>query len=135
MPEKLDRLHTNKPNGTGFARIIKATRCSIKGMKSAYREESAFRQEFWLFVVSLPLSLIIAQNIAQWALLIGCILLILTIELINSAIEALTDRVSLEHHILSGRAKDMASAAVTLTLLISLLIWTAAAIEWYQRIT
>ncbi|CAM4092918.1 diacylglycerol kinase [Pseudoalteromonas ostreae] len=134
MNTKTKATHTNKPNGVGVARIIKATRCSAQGMQAAYREESAFRQETWLFFFSLPLSIFIAESVAQWALLVGCILLVLVIELINSAIEALTDRVGLEHHILSGRAKDMASAAVTLTLVICSLIWIAAAIGWYQRL-
>ncbi|AUJ71131.1 MULTISPECIES: diacylglycerol kinase [unclassified Pseudoalteromonas] len=135
MSIKIKTTDTNKPNGTGLARIVKATHCSAKGMKAAYKEESAFRQETWLLVASLPLSIILAQSIAQWALLVGSVLLILVIELINSAIEALTDRVSTEHHLLSGRAKDMASAAVTLTLLISSLIWIAAAVEWFNTIT
>ncbi|WP_257323972.1 diacylglycerol kinase [Pseudoalteromonas rhizosphaerae] len=134
MDIKMKATHTNKPNGTGLARIIKATRCSAQGMQAAYKEESAFRQETWLFFFSLPLSILIVESVAQWALLLSCILLVLVIELINSAIEALTDRVGLEYHMLSGRAKDMASAAVTLTLVICSLIWIAAAIGWYQRL-
>ncbi|WP_440055259.1 diacylglycerol kinase [Pseudoalteromonas sp. T1lg65] len=118
-----------KPNGTGLTRIIKATKCSIKGVTAAYKEESAFRQEVLLLLIGLPCSVLLAQNINHWALLVGSLILVLIVELLNSAIEALTDRVGTEHHLLSGRAKDMASAAVMLTLLVAALIWGAALLD------
>jgi diacylglycerol kinase (ATP) len=116
----------NKPNGSGLGRILKATECSRKGFVAAWRFEAAFRQEALLAMLMLPLSFWLAQSVAQWALLVAVLLLVLIVELLNSAIEALTDRVSLERHELSGRAKDMGSAAVTLSLTIVALVWGAA---------
>ena len=122
-------VENNKPNGNGFTRILKATYCSIKGLKAAYKEESAFRQELLLCFILFPLSFWLATSISHWSILISSLILLLIIELVNSAIEALTDRVSTEHHILSGRAKDMGSAAVTLSLIIVTLVWGSALLE------
>ncbi|SFD03359.1 diacylglycerol kinase [Pseudoalteromonas denitrificans] len=116
----------NKPNGAGIKRVFKATYCSYLGFKAAIKEESAFRQELFLVVLMFPASFYLAQSASHWAILVSALLLVLLVELLNSAIEALTDRVSVEHHILSGRAKDMGSAAVTLSLLIVGCIWGAA---------
>ncbi len=79
-----------------------------------------------LAILMFPLSFVLAESVGHWALLVGVLLLVLIVELLNSAIEALTDRVSLERHELSGRAKDMGSAAVTLSLTIVALVWGAA---------
>ncbi|MBQ4848467.1 diacylglycerol kinase [Pseudoalteromonas sp. MMG005] len=122
---------TSKPNGTGVVRIINATRCSIEGLIAAYQEEAAFRQELYLILILFPCSFFVAKSITHWALLISVLLLVLIAELLNSAIEALTDRVSKSHHVLSGRAKDMGSAAVTLTLVIVALIWGSAAVDYF----
>jgi len=116
----------NKPNGSGIRRIIKASYCSYLGLKAAFKEESAFRQELLLTLLMLPASFYLAASVNHWALLVGVLLLVLIVELLNSAIEALTDRVGTEHHILSGRAKDMGSAAVTISLLIVVVTWGAA---------
>lgn len=116
----------NKPNGAGFGRILRATDCSRKGFVAAWRNEAAFRQEALLAIVMFPASFYLAQSAGHWALLVGVLLLVLIVELLNSAIEALTDRVSLERHELSGRAKDMGSAAVTLSLTIVAMVWGAA---------
>jgi len=116
----------NKPNGAGIGRILKATECSRKGFVAAWRNEAAFRQEALLAMVMLPASFYLAQSAGHWALLVGVLLLVLIVELLNSAIEALTDRVSLERHELSGRAKDMGSAAVTLSLTVVAMVWGAA---------
>lgn len=116
----------NKPNGAGLGRILKATECSRKGFVAAWRNEAAFRQEALLAMVMLPGSFYLAQSPGHWALLVGVLLLVLIVELLNSAIEALTDRVSLERHELSGRAKDMGSAAVTLSLTVVAMVWGAA---------
>ncbi len=116
----------NKPNGSGIGRILKATECSRKGFVAAWRNEAAFRQEAVLAILMFPLSFVLAESVGHWALLVGVLLLVLIVELLNSAIEALTDRVSLERHALSGRAKDMGSAAVTLSLTIVALVWGAA---------
>jgi len=119
----------NKPNGIGIGRIIKATQCSLKGFKAAFKEESAFRTELALGVILLPLSFWLAQSLQHWVILIVSFLFLLIVELLNSAIEALTDRVGVEYHVLSGRAKDIASAAVTLALIVLLIVWAAAGYE------
>jgi len=108
-----------KPNGLGLKRVFKATYCSYLGFKAAFKEEAAFRQELLLSLILFPISF----WLLHWAILISSLLIILIVELLNSAIEALTDRVSTELHVLSGRAKDMGSAAVTLSLTIVLIIW------------
>ena len=113
----------NKPNGGGLGRVFKATYCSYLGFKAAIKEEAAFRQELLLAIVMFPASFWLAQDLLHWTLLVSVLLIVLIVELLNSAIEALTDRVSTERHVLSGRAKDMGSAAVTLSLLIVGIVW------------
>lgn len=120
----------NKPNGAGLGRILRATECSRKGFVAAWRFEAAFRQEALLAILLFPLSFWLAQSAQHWAILVSVLLLVLIVELLNSAVETLTDRVSLERHELSGRAKDLGSAAVTLSLTIVAIVWGAAA---YQR--
>jgi diacylglycerol kinase (ATP) len=109
---------TNQHKGrTGIDRVVHATGYSIAGLRSAYGGESAFRQEFWLSVVLIPLAFWVGR---------GWVLLVLIVELLNSGIEAAIDRVSFELHDLSKRAKDLASAAVFLSLLLCAGIWLAA---------
>ncbi|WP_372763422.1 diacylglycerol kinase [Pseudoalteromonas sp.] len=112
-----------KPNGLGARRIVKALQCSYLGIKAAFKVEVAFRQELLVSIILLPFSFWLASSLLHWVVLICSLLLILIVELLNSAIEALTDRISTERHILSGRAKDMGSAAVALTMMIALIIW------------
>ncbi len=114
---------TNKPNGAGLSRIIKATHCSMLGLKAAYKHESAFRQELLLCAFLLPLALFIAKSGMQLGLLLGSLIVLLLVEIINSAVEAVVDRIGSEHHELSGRAKDLGSAAVMLALLLVFVIW------------
>jgi len=111
---------------TGLDRIVHAAGYSIEGLRAAYRGESAFRQEFWLTAVALPLSLWLGRGWVEVALLAGSVLLVLVVELLNSAVEATVDRVSLELHDLSKRAKDFGSAAVMLSLLLAGGIWLSA---------
>lgn len=111
---------------TGIDRVIHAAGYSMAGLTSAYRGESAFRQEFWLAMVLVPAAFWVGRNWAEVALLIGSTLLVLIVELLNSGIEAAIDRVSFEWHDLSKRAKDLASAAVMLSLLLCAGIWLAA---------
>lgn len=111
---------------TGLDRIVRATGYSIDGLASAYRGESAFRQEAWLAALLLPLAFWIGRGWVEVALLAGSVLLVLIVELLNSGIEATVDRVSFELHDLSKRAKDLASAAVFLSLLLCGGIWAAA---------
>lgn len=111
---------------TGLARIIHATGYSLAGLRAAYTGESAFRQEVWLLVIATPLAFWLGQGWVQTALLLGSLMLVLIVELLNSGIEAAIDRVSFELHDLSKRAKDLASAAVLLSLLLSAGIWATA---------
>jgi diacylglycerol kinase (ATP) len=111
---------------TGLDRVMRATGYSLQGLASAYRGESAFRQEFWLAVVMLPASLWLGQTWVETSLLAGSVLLVMIVELLNSGIEAAIDRVSFELHDLSKRAKDLASAAVLLSLVLCAGIWCAA---------
>ena len=108
---------------TGITRIIKAFGFSMQGLKAAYKLEEAFRQEVWLFIVTMPLALWLGETGIEKALLIGSILLLLIIEILNSAIEATVDRFGGEQHELSGRAKDMGSAAVFLGMVNAAVIW------------
>ena len=118
---------TNPHKGrTGIDRVIRATGYSIEGLTTAYRGESAFRQEFWLAVVLLPLAPWVGRGWVETALLMGTVMLVLIVELLNSGIEAAIDRISLELHELSKRAKDLASAAVFLSLLLCAGVWLAA---------
>ena len=118
---------TNPHKGrTGIDRVVRATGYSIAGLTAAYRGESAFRQEFWLAVVLLPLAPWVGRGWVETALLMGAVMLVLIVELLNSAIEAAIDRVSYELHELSRRAKDVASAAVFLSLVLCGGIWVTA---------
>jgi diacylglycerol kinase (ATP) len=118
---------TNPHKGrTGLDRIIHAAGYSWAGLKAAYTGESAFRQETWLCVVAAPLAFWLAKTWEQAALLLGSLLLLLIVELLNSAIEAVVDRVSFERHELSKRAKDIASAAVLMALVLAAGIWGSA---------
>ena len=118
---------TNPHKGrTGIERVVRATGYSIEGLATAYRGESAFRQETWLAVLMLPLSFWLGRNWIEVALLAGSVMLVLVVELLNSGIESAIDRVSFEMHELSKRAKDLASAAVFLSLLLCAGVWLAA---------
>ena len=94
----------------------------------AFLEESAFRQELCLFLLLTPLALFMPISYLDKALLISSLIMVLVVELLNSSVEAAIDRISFEHHDLSKRAKDFGSAAVMLTLLIALLMWSAVCI-------
>ena len=118
---------TNPHKGrTGLDRVMHATGYSMAGLAAAYRGESAFRQEFWLALVLLPLSFWVGRGWVEIALLAGAVLLVLIVELLNSGLEAAIDRVSFEFHDLSKRAKDLGSAAVFLSLLLCAGVWVAA---------
>jgi diacylglycerol kinase (ATP) len=111
---------------TGLARVVRAAGYSMQGLQAAYRGESAFRQEFWLAAIMLPAAFWLGRSWTEVALLGGSVVLVLIVELLNSGIEAAIDRVSFEIHDLSKRAKDLASAAVLLSLLLCAGIWLAA---------
>lgn len=118
---------TNPHKGrTGLDRVVRAIGYSFAGLRTAYRNESAFRQEFWLAVVLLPASLWVGKTWIETALLAGSVMIVLIVELLNSGLEAVVDRVSFELHELSKSAKDLASAAVFLSVLLCAGIWAAA---------
>ncbi|OZB43544.1 MAG: diacylglycerol kinase [Thiomonas sp. 15-66-11] len=112
-------------NKTGLARLAQAVRNSASGIRTAWRTESAFRQESLLTLVMLPLAFWLGNDGTERALLAGSVVLVLVVELLNTAVEYTVDRVSLERHDLSKTAKDLGSAAVLLTLLLCALVWLA----------
>lgn len=114
---------------TGLRRAWNALHYSLAGLRAAYRYEDAFRQETWLAVILLPVALLLPVGWLAKGLLIASLLLVLVVELLNSAVEAVVDRVSLENHRLAKRAKDIGSAAVLVTLLLVLVIWGSVLLE------
>lgn len=112
---------------TGIRRILSATRNSAQGLAHAWRLEAAFRQELLLAIVLVPAGIWLGRSATERTLLIGAWVLVLIVELLNSAIEAAIDRHGLEFNELSGRAKDLASAAVMLSLLLATALWLAVA--------
>lgn len=110
-------------NASGWHRIVGAFGFSMQGFKACYELEEAFRQEVWALIPLLPLGLWLGETPLERAMLSGSLLIVLIVELLNSAIEANVDRVGLERHELSGRAKDIASAAVFLSIVLAASIW------------
>ncbi|MDD5177621.1 MAG: diacylglycerol kinase [Sterolibacterium sp.] len=108
---------------TGLSRICNALSYSLAGLRAAYQHEDAFRQELWLAAVLIPLALLLPANVQGKALMIASVLLVIIVELFNSAIEAAIDRISLDQHRLSKRAKDIGSAAVLIALTNVMIIW------------
>jgi diacylglycerol kinase (ATP) len=108
---------------TGARRILNALRYSWAGLGAAFRHEDAFRQELLLAAILVPLALHLGDDAVARALMIGSLLLVLVVELLNSAIEAAVDRISLEENPLIKRAKDMGSAAVFLSLVNAAVVW------------
>ena len=117
---------------TGIDRVVRAIGYSIDGLKTAYRGESAFRQEFWGAVVLVPGAFWLGRNWMEVGVLCATVVLVLIVELLNLGIEAAIDRVSFELHDLSKRAKDLASAAVFLSLLLCSGVWAAAL--WHRLV-
>lgn len=115
-----------KLNGSGLTRLFKATHCSYKGFCAAFKHESAFRQELSACALLFPLSFWLAASSRHWVALVSCLLFLLFAEVVNSALEALADQITLEHQELIGRAKDLGSLAVLLSLLILLIVWAEA---------
>lgn len=108
---------------TGLRRVWNAVFYSIEGLRAAYRHEDAFRQEVLLAALLIPLALFLPTPGSGKALMIASVLLVLIVELLNSAVEATVDRVSLEHHRLAKRAKDIGSAAVMMSLANVIVVW------------
>ncbi|OFS10934.1 diacylglycerol kinase [Hafnia sp. HMSC23F03] len=110
---------------TGLTRIVKAAGYSVKGLKAAWKHEAAFRQELGLMIVAVVIAAWLDVTIVERILLVGCVTLVVILEIVNSAIEAVVDRIGSEFHELSGRAKDMGSAAVFVALWLSAFIWVS----------
>ena len=108
---------------TGPKRLLKAFGFSMEGLSAAFRNEAAFRQETYISIVLVPLGIYLGETGAERALLVSVIFLVLITELINSGWDAVVDRIGGEHHELSGRAKDVGSAAVLIALINVLIVW------------
>lgn len=108
---------------TGLRRLINAFGYSLAGLKAAYKNEDAFRQETVMAIVLIPLALYLGTSPMMRAMMIGAVLLVMIVELLNSSIEATVDRISLENHKLAARAKDIGSAAVLVSLLNLAVVW------------
>ena len=113
----------SKPGKRGLTRIIHALGYSLIGLRAAFRNEAAFRQELLLAIVMIPAGIYLGSDPVEKALLIAVVLLVLIVELLNSAVETVINRIGDEHHELAGRAKDMGSAAVLISLILVLSIW------------
>lgn len=112
-----------KPGKTGIARVFDATGYSIKGLQATWINEAAFRQEVVLAILLTVTTFFLSVTNLERVALIGCLVLVLLTELLNSAIEVVVDRIGSEWHELSGRAKDIGSAAVFVALLFSAMTW------------
>lgn len=116
-----------KPGLTGINRVSKATVNSLRGIRDALKYEAAFRQELALSIILLPVSFWLAQTVIEWLLLITPLFVLIIVELLNSAVENTVDRIGAERHTLSGRAKDIASAAVMFALIFLAVVWLSIA--------
>jgi diacylglycerol kinase (ATP) len=112
-----------RPKSTGARRVARAFLYSWQGFRGAFRSEAAFRQEILLAVVLIPLGVYLGRSGIERALLVGSVLFVLIVELINTAIEAIVDRIGPERHELSGLAKDVGSSAVLLSFVLLLVVW------------
>ncbi|MCL5499403.1 diacylglycerol kinase (ATP) [Phytobacter palmae] len=112
-------------NTTGITRIIKAAGYSWKGVRAAWINEAAFRQEGVAVIIAIIIAAFVDVDAITRVLLIGSVVLVMIVEILNSAIEAVVDRIGSEFHELSGRAKDMGSAAVLMAILLALFTWVS----------
>ncbi|MDO9220445.1 MAG: diacylglycerol kinase [Thiobacillus sp.] len=108
---------------TGLRRLFNAVGYTWDGLRAAFKHEDAFRQEVFLALLLIPLALYLGETGIERALMIAAVLGVLMVELLNSAVEAAVDRISLEHHLLIKRAKDMGSAAVMIALVNAVAVW------------
>ena len=127
--DSLDQPRTAVNQRRGLNRLIAATRFSLAGLSAAWRSEEAFRQEAVLALIMLPGAFWLGTTTLERLLLACSVLLVLIVELLNTAVEYTVDRIGTDHHDLSGRAKDMGSAAVMLSLILAALVWGVIAWE------
>lgn len=112
-------------NTTGLLRIMKAAGYSWQGLRAAWQHEAAFRQEATAAIIAIVVACWLDVDTVSRILMIGSVVLVIIVEILNSAIEAVVDRIGQERHPLAGRAKDMGSAAVLLAIILALFIWIA----------
>lgn len=120
---------------TGLRRIINAAGYSWQGLKAAWQNEAAFRQEVILSLCATLLAICLPLNLLAKLLLIGSVVVVVVVELVNSAIEAVVDRFGDEWHSLAGRAKDMGSAAVLIALIWAFIVWVVVLVAWWLGVT
>ncbi len=116
----MENPHKHRP---GLTHAWRATGIALQGLRAAWQHEDAFRQEVLIAVIAIPVALLISASALGKAMLVASILLVLIVELLNSALEAAVDHTSLERHPLAKRAKDVASAAVMLSIVNALVVW------------
>lgn len=116
---------------TGLTHLINSTKYSLQGLRSAFKNETAFRHECLAAIFLIPLAFWLGDTPLEIALMIASVLLVMAVELLNSAIEAVVDRIGLERHELSGRAKDQGSAAVFVAIAIAVVVWLGAMVNFY----
>jgi len=109
---------------TGLRRLMNALGYSMEGLSAAYKNEDAFRQELRLAFILIPLAVYLGHTGMERAVMIACVFLVIIVELLNSSVEATVDRISLDHHLLAKRAKDIGSAAVLISLLNLVVVWS-----------
>lgn len=113
--------------------LVDSTICSLAGLQAAYQHERAFRFEVWLAMVMIPTAFWLGQSWVEVVLLAGTVMMVLAAELLNSAIEAVVDRISLDWHALSKRAKDLGSACVLVCLVLTVGVWASALALHFNR--
>lgn len=116
-------MHSSYKSKGGPARLFNAMRYSMQGLAAAFRHEAAFRQELLLAIILLPVAAWVSRSLLEFVMLAGVLMFVLVVELLNSALEALADTITTEHHPMIGRAKDLGSAAVLLSLGLVALVW------------
>ncbi len=112
-------------NSNHFVRLYKASHYSIQGLKSTFKYEQAFRLEVYILIILVPLAIYLGNTPLEYCLLIGSWVFVMIVELLNSAVEAAIDRIGMEQHELSGRAKDIGSAAVMVSIFLVVGVWAA----------
>ena len=120
-----DEHAPDAPPSIGPGRVVQAFRYSIDGLAGTWRTEGAFRQEVLIAAVLVPLSVFLQVTLVEHVLLVGSVLMVIIVELLNSSMEAAIDRISLDRHPLSKKAKDTGSAAVLLAVLLATIVWGA----------
>lgn len=123
---------TEMQKNTGIKRILLAAKYSWLGLMAAWKHEAAFRQEIIGLVIAVAVALLLDISLVEKAALVGSVLFVITVELMNSAVEAVVDRIGLERHELSGRAKDLGSAAVFVAIGLALLVWASILLTYFS---